>query len=106
MAVIMNLLSSVDLLPSPFLHTKVWININIINLKVGFEVLEGPCVQIQVMDGIDLLIWCCVSDLLSSNLCSLRGNVDRFAFSVIWEMSPESEVLSSRFATLLMFLVA
>ncbi|KAG7165259.1 Exosome complex exonuclease RRP44-like 1, partial [Homarus americanus] len=35
--------------------------------------------------------------LLSSNLCSLRGDVDRFAFSVIWELTPESEVLSSRF---------
>lgn len=38
-----------------------------------------------------------VPDLLSSNLCSLRGNVDRFAFSVIWEMSPKAEVLSFKF---------
>lgn len=38
-----------------------------------------------------------VPDLLSSNLCSLRGNVDRFAFSVIWEMTPQAEVLSARF---------
>nr|XP_045614320.1 exosome complex exonuclease RRP44-like [Procambarus clarkii] len=38
-----------------------------------------------------------VPDLLSSNLCSLRGNVDRFAFSVIWEITPQAEVLSSRF---------
>ncbi|KAK7024218.1 exosome catalytic subunit dis3 [Halocaridina rubra] len=38
-----------------------------------------------------------VPDLLSSNLCSLRGNVDRFAFSVIWEMTPDAKVLSSRF---------
>lgn len=38
-----------------------------------------------------------VPDLLSSNLCSLRGDVDRFAFSVLWEMSPKAEVLSSRF---------
>ncbi|KAB7507513.1 Exosome complex exonuclease RRP44 [Armadillidium nasatum] len=38
-----------------------------------------------------------VPDLLSSNLCSLRGEVDRFAFSVIWEITPETEILSSRF---------
>ncbi|ROT80486.1 putative exosome complex exonuclease RRP44 [Penaeus vannamei] len=38
-----------------------------------------------------------VPDLLSSNLCSLRGNVDRFAFSVLWEITPKAEVLSSRF---------
>ncbi|XP_042873183.1 exosome complex exonuclease RRP44-like [Penaeus japonicus] len=38
-----------------------------------------------------------VPDLLSSNLCSLRGCVDRFAFSVLWEISPNAEVLSSRF---------
>ncbi|KAK4310588.1 hypothetical protein Pmani_017844 [Petrolisthes manimaculis] len=38
-----------------------------------------------------------VPDLLSSNLCSLRGNVDRFAFSVIWEITPKAEVQSSRF---------
>ncbi|XP_076065936.1 exosome complex exonuclease RRP44-like protein Dis3 [Oratosquilla oratoria] len=38
-----------------------------------------------------------VPDLLSSNLCSLRGEVDRFAFSVMWEVNPEAEVLSSRF---------
>ncbi|XP_063864505.1 exosome complex exonuclease RRP44-like [Scylla paramamosain] len=38
-----------------------------------------------------------VPDLLSSNLCSLRGNVDRFAFSVIWEVSPKAEVLSFKF---------
>ncbi|KAK3871019.1 hypothetical protein Pcinc_023815 [Petrolisthes cinctipes] len=38
-----------------------------------------------------------VPDLLSSNLCSLRGNVDRFAFSVIWEITRKAEVQSSRF---------
>ncbi|KAG0716047.1 Exosome complex exonuclease RRP44 [Chionoecetes opilio] len=38
-----------------------------------------------------------VPELLSSNLCSLRGNVDRFAFSVMWEISPKAEVLSSKF---------
>ena len=37
------------------------------------------------------------ADLLSSNLCSLRGNVDRFAFSVLWEVSPKAEILSSRY---------
>ncbi|MCL4130363.1 UNVERIFIED_CONTAM: hypothetical protein GTU68_040345, partial [Idotea baltica] len=38
-----------------------------------------------------------VPDLLSSNLCSLRGLEDRFAFSVVWEINPEAEILSSRF---------
>ncbi|XP_077200108.1 exosome complex exonuclease RRP44 [Paroedura picta] len=39
-----------------------------------------------------------VPELLSSNLCSLRSNVDRFAFSCIWEMTPNAEILKTRFA--------
>ncbi|XP_035249105.1 exosome complex exonuclease RRP44 [Anguilla anguilla] len=38
-----------------------------------------------------------VPELLSSNLCSLRSNVDRFAFSCIWEVNHEAEILSTRF---------
>ncbi|XP_076462182.1 LOW QUALITY PROTEIN: exosome complex exonuclease RRP44-like [Babylonia areolata] len=34
-----------------------------------------------------------VPELLSSNLCSLRSNVDRFAFSVLWEMTDEAELV-------------
>ncbi len=30
-----------------------------------------------------------VPELLSSNLCSLRCHVERFAFSALWEMTPE-----------------
>lgn len=35
--------------------------------------------------------------LLGTNLCSLRSNVDRLAFSVIWELTPEAKVVSTRF---------
>ena len=35
--------------------------------------------------------------LLSSNLCSLRGGEERLAFSVIWEVSPEAEIVKTRF---------
>uniref|UniRef100_A0A8C0F8W2 Exosome complex exonuclease RRP44 n=1 Tax=Bubo bubo TaxID=30461 RepID=A0A8C0F8W2_BUBBB len=35
--------------------------------------------------------------LLSSNLCSLRSNVDRLAFSCIWEMNHKAEILKTRF---------
>lgn len=38
-----------------------------------------------------------VPELLSSNLCSLRSNVDRLAFSCIWEMNHNAEVLNTRF---------
>ncbi|XP_075919915.1 exosome complex exonuclease RRP44-like [Petromyzon marinus] len=38
-----------------------------------------------------------VPELLSSNLCSLRSNVDRLAFSCIWEMTPKAEIVSTRF---------
>ncbi|XP_061397184.1 exosome complex exonuclease RRP44 [Musca vetustissima] len=38
-----------------------------------------------------------VPDLLSSNLCSLRGGVERFAFSCIWEMDHEANVISKKF---------
>eukprot|EP01103_Thecamoeba_quadrilineata_P016000 TRINITY_DN5220_c0_g1_i2.p1 TRINITY_DN5220_c0_g1~~TRINITY_DN5220_c0_g1_i2.p1 ORF type:complete len:949 (+),score=182.23 TRINITY_DN5220_c0_g1_i2:31-2877(+) len=35
--------------------------------------------------------------LLGTDLCSLMSNVDRFAFSVIWELSPEAEIITVRF---------
>uniref|UniRef100_A0A8C9VKH7 Exosome complex exonuclease RRP44 n=1 Tax=Scleropages formosus TaxID=113540 RepID=A0A8C9VKH7_SCLFO len=38
-----------------------------------------------------------VPELLSSNLCSLRCNVDRLAFSCIWEMNHNAEIISTRF---------
>ncbi|KAM6446176.1 exosome complex exonuclease RRP44 [Liasis olivaceus] len=38
-----------------------------------------------------------VPDLLSSNLCSLRSSVDRLAFSCIWEMNQNAEILATRF---------
>ncbi|KAL5022343.1 hypothetical protein ScPMuIL_001498 [Solemya velum] len=36
-------------------------------------------------------------ELLSSNLCSLRSNVERFAFSVIWEMTHDAEIINTKF---------
>jgi len=38
-----------------------------------------------------------VPELLSSNLCSLRGGVERFAFSCVWEMTPKAQIVSTRF---------
>ncbi len=38
-----------------------------------------------------------VPELLSSNLCSLRGNEVRFAFSCIWEVDDEANILSTKF---------
>uniref|UniRef100_A0A672TPA5 Protein DIS3 homolog n=1 Tax=Strigops habroptila TaxID=2489341 RepID=A0A672TPA5_STRHB len=38
-----------------------------------------------------------VPELLSSNLCSLRSDVDRLAFSCIWEMNHKAEILKTRF---------
>lgn len=38
-----------------------------------------------------------VPELLSSNLCSLRDDGDRFAFSVLWEMTHQAEILNTRF---------
>lgn len=37
-----------------------------------------------------------VPELLSSNLCSLRGGVERFAFSCIWEMTDRAEIISTK----------
>eukprot|EP00698_Gefionella_okellyi_P019562 TRINITY_DN6008_c0_g1_i1.p1 TRINITY_DN6008_c0_g1~~TRINITY_DN6008_c0_g1_i1.p1 ORF type:complete len:935 (-),score=197.27 TRINITY_DN6008_c0_g1_i1:59-2647(-) len=36
-------------------------------------------------------------ELLGTNLCSLRSNVERFAFSVIWELTPDAHVVSARY---------
>ncbi|XP_043218243.1 exosome complex exonuclease RRP44-like isoform X1 [Amphibalanus amphitrite] len=38
-----------------------------------------------------------VPDLLSSNLCSLRGGETRFAFSCIWEITPKAEIVNTKF---------
>ncbi|KAK7873514.1 hypothetical protein R5R35_008776 [Gryllus longicercus] len=38
-----------------------------------------------------------VPELLSSNLCSLRGNEERFAFSCVWEMTREARIVATRF---------
>lgn len=36
-------------------------------------------------------------ELLSSNLCSLLGNEERFAFSCVWEMKRNAEIVNTRF---------
>lgn len=38
-----------------------------------------------------------VPGLLSSNLCSLRGGEERFAFSCIWELTPSATIVSTDF---------
>lgn len=38
-----------------------------------------------------------VPELLSSNLCSLRGNVERFAFSCVWEIDDNAKILKTKF---------
>ncbi len=35
--------------------------------------------------------------LLTTDLCSLKGNVDRFAFSVLWEVTPEADIVDVQF---------
>ena len=39
-----------------------------------------------------------VPELLSSNLCSLRGGEERFAFSCIWEMTHKAKIVRKSFA--------
>ena len=41
-----------------------------------------------------------VPELLSSNLCSLRGGEERFAFSCIWELTPEASRRNPQFSRL------
>ena len=38
-----------------------------------------------------------VPELLSSDLCSLRGGVERFAFSCVWEMTQDANIVSTKF---------
>ena len=35
--------------------------------------------------------------LLTENLCSLKSNVDRLAFSVLWEMTKDAETVNIQF---------
>lgn len=36
-------------------------------------------------------------ELLSSDLCSLRENVDRLAFSVIWTLTSNADIIDVKF---------
>jgi len=35
--------------------------------------------------------------LLTTDLCSLKGNVDRYAFSVLWEVTPDAQIVNVEF---------
>lgn len=35
--------------------------------------------------------------LLTTDLCSLKGNVDRYAFSILWEVTPEADIVDVDF---------
>lgn len=38
-----------------------------------------------------------VPELLSGNLCSLRADCERLAFSVIWQVNSQAEILKTNF---------
>lgn len=44
--------------------------------------------------------------LLSTDLCSLKGNVDRFAFSVLWEITPDAQIVNVEFQKTLIHSIA
>ena len=35
--------------------------------------------------------------MLTETLCSLKGNVERFAFSTVWEMTPDAKIVKEDF---------
>ena len=41
--------------------------------------------------------------LLGTDLCSLKPNVERFAFSVLWEITPDADVVSASFTKSVIF---
>lgn len=44
--------------------------------------------------------------LLTTDLCSLKGNVDRYAFSVLWEVTPDAEIINVDFKKSLIHSIA
>lgn len=38
-----------------------------------------------------------IAELLSTNLCSLRGNEERLAFSCIWEIDRDANLVNTRY---------
>lgn len=38
-----------------------------------------------------------IPDLLNSNLCSLKSDVDRFAFSAVFEMTEDANVVGAKY---------
>lgn len=54
---------------------------------------SNRCTSVYMVDRrIDML-----PALLSTNLCSLRADVDRLAFSCVWELTPTAEIVDTRF---------
>jgi exosome complex exonuclease DIS3/RRP44 len=44
--------------------------------------------------------------LLTTDLCSLKGNLDRYAFSVLWEVTPDAEIVKVDFKKTLIHSIA
>jgi exosome complex exonuclease DIS3/RRP44 len=44
--------------------------------------------------------------LLTTDLCSLKGNVDRYAFSVLWEVTPDAHIINVDFTKSLIHSIA
>ena len=73
---------------------SIFPNFERVQVKVDWNRYFSRCTTVYLTDRrIDMLPL-----LLSSNLCSLRGGVERFAFSCIWEIEPETaNVISTKF---------
>ncbi|CAN1787742.1 Exosome complex exonuclease RRP44 homolog A [Linum perenne] len=59
---------------------------------VGSESIERGTSVYLVERRIDML-----PKPLTEDICSLRADVERLAFSVIWEMTPEAEIISTKY---------
>nr|CAB3238058.1 exosome complex exonuclease RRP44-like [Phallusia mammillata] len=88
------------------LHLREWTDGN---LEVGVHIADvthfirpGTALDIEARSRGTTVYLCdkridMVPELLSSNLCSLRDDGDRLAFSCIWVMNHNAEIISTRF---------
>jgi len=69
---------------------------------VSFFVKENSPLDLEARDRGNTVYFVCENTpmlprILCDELCSLHGNVDRLAFSVIWELTPEGKKINEEF---------
>lgn len=71
------------------------------NTPIDLEAANRSTSTYLVNQRLDML-----PGMLTTDLCSLKGNVDRYAFSVLWQVTPDAEIVDVQFSKSIIHSVA